>query len=441
MNKYNTWVVGNGLKLQSEPNKTVLGQEGYELNEDFTNSAEERFKIWSKSRWSDHARMWSLNKLASEAHKHAKIGGDILCVMRIVKGRVTLQLIDGAHVMTPFHNSSEERAALARGNTIKHGVELSPTGEHIAYYVLGLDNKFYRVQRIGAKSGRLMAFLVYGNKYRIDEVRGMPLVSAVLESLRKLDRYKEATVGSAEERQKIAYSVEHGTNSTGENPLLEKLVQAKKLGMGEAPETKSEEEYETAATKVAATTGKMAFNMPVDSQLKLLESKNELYFKDFYDTNFNGVSSALQIPPEVARSMYNSNYSASRAAIKDWEHSLLTQRQDFSDQYYQNYYNLWLDIEVLQGKLSAKGYVQALSTKNIMAIEAYRNARWLGANVPHIDPLKEVLAERKKLGDDTTPLGSYEQAAENLNTGDWRQNMKKVEEERKLIPKPINQEQ
>lgn len=434
INKYITWVVGNGLKLQAEPNAYVLQQENVTLSKEFRKSVDERFKVWSKSIHADHSKMLSLNVIGNEAVKHAKIGGDCLVVFRVTENNlVTSQLIDGEHVMTPFYGNKEIKEAKARGNKIVHGIEISPTGEHVNYFVLGSDNKIYTVPRIGSNSQRVMAVMVYGSRYRIDEVRGMPLISAVLESLRKLDRYKEATVGSAEERQKIAFSVEHGDKSTGENMMMAKLVQAKSVGMPEAPETKSEDAREVAATKIATTTGKQVFNMPVDSQLKLLESKNELYFKEFYDTNFNAICSALQIPPEVARSMYNSNYSASRAAIKDWEHSLNVIRNNFSDQYYQSYYNLWLDMQVLTGKISAPGYIMAIRSENIMVIEAYRNARWIGANVPHIDPVKEVIAERKKLGDDTTPLGTYDQAAENLGTGDWSQNMETVKEERKTI--------
>lgn len=440
MNKFNIWVIGNGLKVQSEPSRYVLEQEGITVNESLPRDIEERFRIWCRSNYVDHSRMNNLGSLAFEAHKHAKIGGDILVVLRVVSGRVTIQLIDGEHVMNPFLEMDYEREALAKGNVIRNGVEVSPTGEHIAYYVFGSDNKFYRVPRIGAKSGKMMAFLVYGNKYRIDEVRGMPLIAAVLESLKKLDRYKEATVGSAEERQKIAYSIEHGTQSDGTNPLLEKVQQARKIGMAEAPETKTEVEYEAAATKVATTTGKQVFNMPIDASLKLLESKNELYFKEFYDTNFDSVCSSLMIPPEVARSMYNSNYSASRAAIKDWEHSLKTTRNMFSEQFYQPYYNLWLEYEILRGKFNAPGYIEAITNEDIMVLESYRNARWMGANVPHIDPLKEVMAERKKLGDDTTPLTTFEQAAENLGLGDWSQLIQKVKEElKKTADLPIRE--
>jgi capsid protein len=436
INRYILWVVGTGLKVQPEPIKTILEQEGITLTPDFIKKAEARFNLWTFSRYSDASKMSSIDMLVGEIEKNAIVGGDCLVIFRVDKGYVNVQIIDGSHVVTPYMQDNYVNEAINRGNRIEYGIELSQSNEHIAYYVLGADKKIYRVTRIGEKSGRVMAYMHYGNKYRLDNVRGLPLLSSVLETIKKLDRYKEATVGSAEERQKIAYSIEHTADSTGENPLLTKLSQAQALGMGESPESKSTSEYEAASTKVATTTQKQAFNMPIGATLKLLESKNELYFKDFYTTNIQLVCASVGIPYEVAMAMYNSNYSASRAAIKDWEHSMKTAREKFAFQFYQNFYNIWLEVEILTGKIQADGYMKASTEGNLMAVEAYRNARWLGANVPHIDPVKEVMAERLKLGDDLTPLTTYDQATETLGSGDFAQNIEKVIQEKKLIPKP-----
>lgn len=435
INKYVLWVIGSGLKIQPEPVRYILESEGIKLNNEFQKQVEQRFNLWTFSRYSDSGKMNSVDYLAGEAFKNAIVGGDVLIVLRVENGRTEMQVIDGSHVVSPCLDDKCYAEARNRGNRIEYGVELSPSNEHIAYYVLGADGKTYRVSRYGEKSGRLMAFMVYGSKYRIDNVRGLPLIAAVLETLKKLDRYKEATVGSAEERQKIAYSIEHNADSTGENPLLAKLQQAQNMGFGEASESKSTSEYEAAATKVATTTNKQAFNMPIGASLKLLESKNELYFKDFYTTNIQLVCASVGIPYEVAMASFNSNYSASRAAIKDWEHSMKTAREKFSYQFYQHFYNLWLEVEILNGKVQADGYIKAMTNDNVMVLEAYRNARWLGVNVPHIDPIKEVMAERLKLGDETTPLTTFDQATESLGTGDFAQNMERIKKEKELAPK------
>jgi len=438
INKFNLWVIGTGLKLQSEPELRVLKQQGVTGDfSKFEDTIESRFKIYAKSKLSSHNGNDSLHALAKAAHINSIVGGDVLVVLRYEENRrVTVQLIDGAHVQSPIFNSSLLKEVEKRGNTIKHGVEVNAKGSHVAYFINTVKDGEMRVEAYNPVAKKRTAFLVYGLKYRLDEVRGIPLISAVMETLKKLDRYKEATVGSAEERQKIAFSIEHSDKSTGENPMAKAMAQSFNAGFGEAPETKTPDGDEI-ATKIATTTQKQAWNMPIGAQLKILESKNELYFKDFYTVNINGVCAALGIPPEVALSKYDSNFSASRAALKDWEHTVEVTREIFANDFYQNFTNLWFMMEVLNGSISAPGYITSLNSGDYMAVEAYQNNRFTGANIPHIDPLKEVQAERAKLGATAAeaPLTTIEAATEAVGGGDYNANIKKYNEEIKLAPK------
>jgi hypothetical protein len=60
-----------------------------------------------------------------------------------------------------------------------------------------------------------------------------------------------------------------------------------------------------------------------------------------------------------------------------------------------------------------------------MVVEAYENARFTGPHFPHIDPLKEVNAERAKLGElaKHIPLTTIEGSVEALGTGDSDSNV------------------
>ncbi len=450
--KYVTWVIGKGLKLQAEPEKTLLESEGIDIDvQKFCSRVESRFKIWSESNQSDYSRMENLNLIEATAFKNAKVGGDTLVILRYINGTVTIQLIDGAHIISPIYGNEIFPKVLQNGNRIENGIELNERNEHIAYYVRKAVQGYlysWETERIPARgeSGMLMAFMVYGSKYRIDNHRGLPLLSVMFETAKKLERYKEAVVGSAEERSKIPYFIEHGIQSTGEDPMINQTAHMRDLsrGSGDVPITAESEEL---ASKVAATTNKMVFNMPLDSTIKALEGKTELYFKDFYSVNIDLFCAAAEIPPNVAMSKYDSNFSASRAALKDWEHTLLVQRHNFKVQFMQPIYNFWLEVQILLGKISAPGYLDAVIKDNFMVADAYRTCRFVGSSVPHIDPVKEVDAERKKLGilADHLPLTTVEQATESLNGGDSDANMEQFADEFKdaeklglkmLIPPP-----
>jgi len=431
LKKFTLWIIGGGLKLQCEPAIDLLNSEQININtEDFNNVVESRWGVWGKSRMASFSGMANLHKLAKTAHKTATIGGDALVVLRVVDGILKVQLIDGAHVQSPFFGSEYYPENLANGHQLINGIEVNETGEHVAYYV---RKKFPAMdyERIPAKiNGLIMAYMVYGLEYRIDNNRGMPLIACVLETMKKMERYKEATIGSAEERQKIVYTIEHGTQSTGESPLI------KRMAMAHDADAKSEDLPEDIngrklASEVAASTNKQVFNMPIDSKLSALESKGELYFKDFYSIHIDIVCATIGIPPNVAMSSYNDSFSASRAATKDWEHTIKVNREDFSEQFYQPIYNAFLTIEVLKKKVRAPGYLKAFLINDIWVIGAYTSARFTGPMFPHIDPLKEANAERVKLGKaaDHIPLTTVEQSTEILGGGDSDSNIRQFAEE------------
>jgi hypothetical protein len=427
--RYVMWIIGGGLKLQSEPITSLLESENINIdNNKFTRTVEDRFRIYASSKYADFSSINNLDKLAKTAYLNAIVGGDVLTVLRVVKGEIKVQLIDGAHVCTPFYGN-EIKEAEGRGNTIKNGVEANNKGEHVAYWVKDKEGNFKRISAKGASSNKELAFMVYGLRYRIDDNRGIPIISTVLETLGKLNRYKEATVSSAEERAKIVYQIVHENFSTGESPLAKNL--AKAFNADADQDIPIDVNGKQLADTVAVSTNKQTFNMPVGSELKSLDTKNDIYFKDFYSVNVNSICACIGIPPEVALSKYDSNFSASRAALKDWEHTIGVERKEFSAQFYQKIYNLWFELNVLRNKIQAPGYINAMASGDFIVTEAYKNARFVGATVPHIDPLKEVLAERAKLGESgkSIPLTTAEAATEALNAGDFDSNLKQYIDE------------
>lgn len=426
--KFTKWIVGSGLKLQSEPVKEIFDQEKIDFDIDnFAKNVEARFQLFAKSKLADYCGNDSLNSIAKTTYINAKVGGDVLVILRLINGMVKVQLVDGVHVKSKQWGYDLMPKKLSNGNFLKNGIETNERGEIIAYHVMKAN---YETQRILAKtrSGLTQAFMVYGFRYRLHNNRGIPLISVVLEALKKMDRYKEATIGSAEERQKIAYYIYHGMTSTGENPFQSKQL-AKSFDSDLNLDHPKDINGKELANTIAASTNKQVFNMPNDSELKQLESKNELHFKDFYSVNIGLICSCIGIPPEVAMSKYDSNFSASRAALKDWEHTILIERENFREQFYSNIYNFWLEVNILQNNVNAPGYLT--SGKNSIIKQAYQNSRFIGAGVPHIDPLKEVKAEREKLGPagKNIPLTTVQNATESLNTGDSDQNLKKFAQE------------
>lgn len=430
LKKYTLWIIDCGLKLKANPSQLVLKSEGINFNnkkESYNEVAEARWQVWAKSFLSSHSGMMTLVDTAKEAYTNVKIGGDVLVVMRYDK-RVTVQLIDGAHLCSPFVAGS------ANGNKVVRGVELDSSGNHVAYHVRTRDGKSERIVAVSPSSGFRVAFLVYGGKHRLDSHRGVPAMAASIETLKMIDRYKAAAVGSAEERQKIPYFVSHESGMIGENPIAANLRRALDVNVGGIQGSLPVDDAgDQMANNIAVTTKKQVFNMPVGSKLESLESKQEMFFKDFYYTNADMFCASLNIPPNVAYSLYTNSYSASRAATKDWDHTMVVERDYFSSQFYQRIYDFWQYTQVLENKIFLPGYIEAVRSGNFMILGAYQVSSFTGPMFPHIDPLKEVMAERAKLGPAGAnfPLSTQESSTDALNSGDSDSNSTQFSQELK----------
>ena len=432
--KYCLWIVGPGLKLQTDPIEPVLKNNKINVDAtEFSGIVESYFRLYAKMKESSYSMEMNLHDVANEALKNAMLSGDVLCVQRLTRGRVNIELIDGYYIQDPV-GSDYYAEAEKRGHIIVEGVELDKKGSHVAYFVANNNMQYDRITARASRTKRRQAWLFYGLRYKTTSVRGMSLLTAVLETASKMDRYKDATLGTAEENAKIPYTIIHNQFSDGENPLLNQLAQTMSKGKGIAPETDSYNSCEPIATKIAQTTSKQTYNMPVGSKLERSNFETDLNFKDFFNVNADIVYSTLGIPPEVAADKFGGAYSGSRAALKSWEYKMMTDRINLlEEQFYKPFYNFWLDVYVLNNTIQAEGYLQAYMDRNSIILAAYRYCRFIGATVPHIDPLKEINAERGKLGGQfkDVPLTTAEQSCEALNTGDFLTIVKKAENEKK----------
>ena len=213
---------------------------------------------------------------------------------------------------------------------------MNAKGEHIAFWVK-VDGKL-EPKRIKAKgkNGTLMAWMIYGEKARIDHHRGIPVISSILEKVAKLDRFVEASVSKAEQVANVVYSFEHNVDGTGEA-----INFSSKVNTGKTKETSFEKSGRT-ANQMRQSTSNQVFNLPPGATLKSLSSQSETTFNEFFRAVFVTLCAAVDIPEEVALQKYEQNYSSSRAAINGWEHIIEIYRQEFAKKFYEPFYRAWL---------------------------------------------------------------------------------------------------
>lgn len=446
--KWVGWIIDQGLKLKANPARIVLESEGIQMtkqaSEKFNDIVESRFDVWANSKHSSFTNEDTFAETTRSVYIGSKIGGDQLVVIRYINNTVKIQVIDGQRVKGQYLVNPESK------NIISNGVEISVTGRTVGYWVCMPNTLAYEfIPAYSASTGLRTAFLVKGTRWRFDYHRGLPVVTTVLESLKKIERYQEASIASAEEVAKVAYQVIHQNFSDGSSPMLNQM--AKTFGDGNIDDP-VDALGQKLAENLAATTNKMAYNNPKGAKIETINQSNNLNgFETFYQTNAHIICSAIGIPPNVALSIYNDSFSASRAATKDWDHSMDVEREFFSAQYYNYIYKFWLYTEILKNKIQAPGYLSAFENGDFMVTESYERARFTGPHFPHINPLVEVQAERLKLGEagKNIPLTTAELATEMLGTGDSDSNAVQFADELKTAetlgiktePKQVQQPQ
>ena len=232
-------------------------------------------------------------------------------------------------------------------------------------------------------------------------------------------------------QQRFLYTFEHKEFSDGTNPDLSKEIEA----LTNSTQTTTTNDLTKQTSLVKRTYEKEPINLPVGVTMKKVTGGMETNQEAFTTGNFIYICAAVEIPYEVALMKYVNSFSSSRMASQSWLQILKMKRTSFNDSFNKPFYNLFLDIQILLGKIPADGYLTALNKKDVILIEAYRNARFIGPGVPQADPSKEVKSEILKIDNKLT---SREEAMEVLgNNNDFSTVIDKLAVEGEMIQEKI----
>jgi capsid protein len=200
-----------GLALEAKPEEAILGVADDSLA-DWSEEVETRFALYGNNpNLCDFFGQRTLGALQRQIRLEALISGDVLVVLDVdrVTGLPKVRLVNANKVRTPI-----DTTGLPKTHTIEHGVELDSKGRHVAYWV---DQ---RVLARGRRSGRRVAWLVYGTERRMDDVRGEPLLALVLQSLKEIDRYRDSALRKAVINSILAMFIQKDADKPGTLPML-----------------------------------------------------------------------------------------------------------------------------------------------------------------------------------------------------------------------------
>lgn len=380
--------INKGLALEATPDADILKLDTADLSV-WSETIERRFGIWGKlPELCDHKGLRTFGAIQRQARMMALISGDVLVILRQGASKLpTIELIDADHIENPMSDMLI-RQANARGNEIKHGVEVDVNGAHVAFYVTQDNGVSLRVPARGAKTGRLQAWLVYGTERMVEDVRGQSLLSLVVQSLKEVDRYRDSEQRAAVINSMIAMWVKKTEDKMGTLPVTGGAVR--------------KDTYTTQNDTQGRKDVQFSTNLPgmVMQELQTGEEpvsydtrRPNVNFGTFEAAIINAIAWANEIPPEVLTLAFQNNYSASRGAVNEFKIYLDRIRTGFGEEFNDPIYQEFLVSETLIGTTDTPGFLDARGNPSLWYVYgAWVSADWSGAIKPNVDLLKEAKA-------------------------------------------------
>lgn len=376
--------INTGLTPEACPDEKIIGLAEDSLA-DWSETVESRFGIWSKNpELCDWEGRRTYGELQRDIRREALIGGDVLVVLRFSRRTrlPRLQVILGESIRTPLGADQDVR----KGHEIRHGVEFNRRNRIVAYWIVQQDNSFKRLPAEGERSGRKLAWLVYGTDRRMDEVRGQPMLSLILQSLKEIDRYRDSAQRKAVINSMIAMFIQKDDNKPSTLPVSGGAVRKDAVATTDGDGSKR--------------TFNIASQLPGMVMEELQTGEKPVAFgNDGTDINFalfesavlNGIAWAHEVPAEILTLAFTNNYSASQAAINEFKIYLNMRWTIEGETLHTPIYIEFLISETLTQKINAPGLLDAWrDPEQYDVFGAWTAVDWYGSIKPSTDMLKQA---------------------------------------------------
>ncbi|MBR8701450.1 MULTISPECIES: phage portal protein [unclassified Fusobacterium] len=402
--KVRTNVVGRGLKPKPKIDNKMLNLSNVEL-EKAQQGIQTLWNLWAETTECDIARVHNFYQLQNLAILTWLVEGECFALLPFArrKGEIfetKVRFIDGNNCQSQMND-----------NYIKNGVEFNKNCEPVAYYFKDINNEYKRVPTFSSTGRRNLIHLF--EKERINQRRGVPFLSPVLETLQQLSRYSNAELTNAvlSSLFTVFITSDKDTQSSG-----------KIGGVNFVQNKKNPDEKE-----INLGSGNL-FRLNPGERLEFANpDRPNTNYENFCNIVCKQIGAALGIPQEVLLSSFNASYSASKASLLEAWKMYTMRRTWLINNFCQPIYETFVDECVARGLIELNGY-----TDNAIFRRAYLQTEWYGQTQGQIDPNKEVKAAILKID---AGLSTLSREAMELNGSNWSDNL----EQRKLEILKLNE--
>lgn len=296
----------------------------------------------------------------------------------------------------------------------------------MAYWVLQEDGTFRRLPAWGEKSGRRLAWLVYGSETREHETRGTPILGIVLQSLAELDRYRDSAARKAVINSYIAGFIQKDEERMGTRPLTGAAIRR-----GDHYAVDNDNQTRTFAAQEHIPGIFMEELNVGEKPVAMNSAGTDEKFGEFEQALVSAMSWHFEVPPEIMTLAFSANYSASQAAINEFKMYLNKVRASFGEMFCKPIYGEWFIAQALTGRIQAPEAVSAWRDPAQYDIfGAWICSEWAGHIKPSTDLIKVVKGYELLL---QHGLITYDLASKELTGTKFSKNVKKQRVEREQI--------
>lgn len=420
---YRTNTIGTGLICKPKINGEILGLTP-EQTEQLQETARREFYLWANDkRLCDATGVNDFNDMQQLAFLSYLTSGDVFALKKFKDDKKRLystcwHIIEADRVATPVTNKSTDwriqtKGKAKNGNTIYDGVEIDKDGAVVAYYICNqypdspvadLSLKFERVEAYGAKSGLPNVLQVMATE-RPEQYRGVSILAPVIEPILQMRRYTDAELTAA------IIGACFTTWITKDDPQNDPLGRPQ---ADEPPASSNPDDYQITpgVVNVLKTGESVSFGDPKHPSGG---------FSQFVEKIVQMMGAGVELPGELVAKMFNSSYSASRAAFLEAQKAFKMQRKWFAADFTQPIYEAFLAEAVARGRVNMPGFFD-----NEAVRREYCAAEWIGPAMSQIDPTKEIAAMKDAVA---AGFKTRTQATLELSGADFSLNVEELKRE------------
>ena len=401
-----TAIVGTGLVCRPSIDHETLGISADE-GEVYNRELRVEFERWAESAQEcDFEGDLDFYGLQGLALLSAMSSGDVLSLTPARRRPgcsfdLKVQLVEADRISNPMDAADTPECVdgvqIADGEAVGYHVRSTHPGDRLS---IGMPEwTYYPIY--GEATGRRRAIMVWNDKERPGQVRGVPFLAPILEPLKQLERFSGAELMAAVLSAMITVFIERSGEETDEsgNPVSAFAGESALPGQAGPP-----------VPQLALGNGAILDLAPGESANAFNPSRPNANFDPFFMAILKQIGAAIEIPLDVLLLQFNTSYSAARAAMLEAWRMFMGRRWTLTTQFCQPVYGLVIDEAVASGRLRLPGYGDPARR------HAWLRALWMGPARGSMDEEKEARAAKTRI-----EIGVSNEAMETaaMNGEDW----------------------